>query len=145
MIPPVPPNFGFSLLAIPVWRWEETPAPPSDAPTTSGGESRACSADTGGDVPAASSLDKRLVFVGYEWHSAVEWRLFPDAPWDHGFEDHVGDIRDSSLRRELEQQRDQQNALARLQSQDARTASQRCATNPADGSTVAAPPPSSTD
>jgi len=108
MIPPLPPNFGFSLLAVPVWRWEEAPAaPPADA---------ACAASDGSTAQAPSAqsapLEKRLVFVGYEWRSSPEWFLFPDAPWEHGFEDQVRDIRDEASRREREGHEDRQAAAA---------------------------------
>jgi hypothetical protein len=140
MIPPVPPNYGFSLLAIPVWRWEETPASPSDAAPAQDIAGGPCNANAGESAsPAASAPDKRLVFVGYEWRSAVEWRLFPDAPWDHGFDDQLGDIREGSLRREREQQ-DQQNALTRLQSNEARASLHRDTKNPADVADTPAPP-----
>jgi hypothetical protein len=102
MIPPLPPNYAFSLLAVPVWRWEETPVLPAEPAACT----EAAADATGGAVPA--SIEKRLVFAGYEWVSQVQWTLFPDAPWEHGFEDQTGEIRDGALREEHEQRLQQQ-------------------------------------
>jgi hypothetical protein len=108
MIPPLPPNFGFSLLAVPVWRWEDAPAvPPADGACAAPDGSAA----TASGAPSAPS-DKRLVFLGYQWRAAPEWYLFPDAPWEHSFEDQVADIRDGASRRGRESQEDRQAAAA---------------------------------
>jgi len=141
MIPPVPPNFGFSLLAIPVWRWEETPTPPSEATPVRDVENGPCagSAEVSA-APPASEPEKRLVFIGYEWRSSVEWSLFPDAPWEHGFDDQAGEIRDATRRHEREEQQDQQQSLAKLQNNDARAARHR---DPKSPSGVADMPASS--
>ncbi len=147
MIPPVPPNFGFSLLAIPIWRWEETPTPASDAGPVQAAERNACANDAGETAAVAvSEPDKRLVFIGYEWRSSVEWSLFPDAPWEHGFDDQAGEIRDATRRHEREQQQEQQHAATRLQASGAQSALPRDPTNPSCVSaTPAAPSQTPTD
>jgi 1,4-alpha-glucan branching enzyme len=104
--------------------------------------------DTAGERAAAAAPlpDKRLVFIGYEWRSSVEWSLFPDAPWEHGFDDQAGEIREGTLRHEREQQQDQQHALAKLQSNEAHAASRRDTTNQGtDFDTPAPPSQTSTD
>lgn len=107
MIPPVPPNFGFSLLAIPVWRWEEAADPAA-----------ACNPTAAPQDPLAANAEPQMrrVFVGYEWLPSIQWSLFPDAPWDRGFEESVDEIRDGSRRHEREQQsheQQQRSAAAR--------------------------------
>lgn len=127
MIPPLPPNYDFSLLAVPVWRWEETPAPPAEPAACA----EAATGDTSDGAPA--SLERRLVFAGYEWVSQVQWSLFPDASWEHGFEDQTGEIRDGALREEREQQLQhlQQHAKANSSSHPAASAADRPPGDPA--------------
>ena len=76
MIPPVPPNFGYSLIAIPVWEWEPAPEDAAPAPLASAAEDSASAAE---NEQQASHPDMFLVFKGYEWREALQWYLTPSA------------------------------------------------------------------
>lgn len=79
MIPPVPPNFGFSLIAIPVWEWEQLEASIGAAPAPSAPALEEGTTPAENDPPEASKPDMCLVFKGYEWRPAVQWYLTPSA------------------------------------------------------------------
>lgn len=122
MIPPLPSSFGFSYVAIPVWKWEPDPATTapatSSAATSSAAPSPAAPCSEGaaaeGDANAPTAPSLRLVFKGYEFRLTAQWHPFVNPGWDSFVDNDPDEIHRRGIKQERDQQQIQQGMAARI-------------------------------
>jgi hypothetical protein len=98
MIASIPPNFGFSFLAIAVWRREPTAKDAAAALLDAAGKG-APNAD--GEL---ATPQQRLIYKGYEWQPVAQWYPVVNPAWDHYVDDDPDEVRERAIRQERERQ-----------------------------------------
>ena len=102
MIPPLPVNFGFSWVAMPVWQW--VPAAPEPEP---------CPDSEPAGEPS-EPVEARWVFKGYQWQPFALWYPFVNPGWDHFVDNDADEMRDRSERLEQERRAVEAHAAHRI-------------------------------
>src|SRR6476661_7478511 len=98
MIFPLPPNLGFSFVAMPVWQLAAAahdPPPPQDP-----SPSQDCSTEA--QPPPEPPAEPCWIFKGYEWRPLALWYPMVNPGWDHCVDNDPDDIRDRETRQEQE-------------------------------------------
>jgi hypothetical protein len=107
MIPPLPVNFGFSWVAMPVWQWvQAAPEPePCPAPVDEGQPQQA--------AEPPEPVTARWVFKGYQWQPFALWHPFVNPAWDHVVDNDAHEIRERGVRQQQERRSIEVHAATR--------------------------------